>query len=61
MRERRNNLKPFSIIGLKFLDKNDIPSKKTYEYYLDEEMTNYFKSFHLISTSFTIVNEKGYN
>lgn len=61
MRERRNNLKPFSIIGLKFLDKNGIPSKKTYEYYLDEEMTNYFKSFHLNSTSFTIVNENGYN
>ena len=61
MRERRNNLKPFSIIGLKFLDKNDIPSKKTYEYYLDEEMTDYFKSFHLNSTSFTIVNENGYN
>ena len=61
MRERRNNLKPFSIIGLKFLDKNGIPSKKTYEYYLDEEMTDYFKSFHLNSTSFRIVNEKGYN
>ena len=61
MRERRNNLKPFSIIGLKFLDKNGIPSKKTYEYYLDEEMTDYFKSFHLNSTSFVIVNENGYN
>ena len=54
-------MKPFSIIGLKFLDKNDIPSKKTYEYYLDEEMTDYFKSFHLNSTSFVIVNENGYN
>lgn len=54
-------MKPFSVIGLKFLDKNGIPSKKTYEYYLDEEMTDYFKSFHLISTSFTIVNENGYN
>ena len=62
MRERRNNLKPFSIIGLKFLDKNGIPSKKTYEYYLDRRMTDYFKSFfYLNSTSFVIVNENGYN
>lgn len=62
MRERsKYALKPFSIIGLKFLDKIDIPSKKTYEYYLDEEMTDYFKSFNLNSTSFVIVNEKGYN
>ena len=62
MRERRNNLKPFSIIGLKFLDKNGIPSKKTYEYYLDERMTDYFKSFfYLNRTSFVIVNENGYN
>lgn len=61
MKERRNSLKPFSIIGLKFLDKNGIPSKKTYEYYLDEKMTDYFKSFYLYSTSFTIVNENGYN
>lgn len=62
MRERsKYDLKPFSIIDLKFLDKIDIPSKKTYEYYLDEEMTNYFKSFNLNSTSFVIVNEKGYN
>ena len=63
MRERRNNLKPFSIIGLKFLDKNGIPSKKTYDYYLDEKMSDYFKLYgnSLSSTSFMIVNEKGYN
>ena len=56
-------MKPFSIIGLKFLDKNGIPSKKTYEYYLDEKMTDYFKSYghSLSSTSFIIENENGYN
>ena len=56
-------MKPFSIIGLKFLDKNGLPSKKTYEYYLDEKMTDYFKSFGLSLDfiSFTIVNENGDN
>ena len=55
-------MKPFSIIGLKFLDKNGIPSKKTYEYYLDERMTDYFKTFFYLNyTSFVIVNENGYN
>lgn len=55
-------MKPFCIIGLKFLDKNGIPSKKTYDYYLDERMSDYFKSFfYLKNTSFVIVNENGYN
>lgn len=56
-------MKPFSIIGLKFLNKNGIPSKKTYDYYLDEKMTDYFKSYghSLSSTTFMIVNENGYN
>ena len=56
-------MKPFSIIGLKFLDKNGVPSKKTYEYYLDEKMTDYFKSFGLglDFISFTIVNENSDN
>lgn len=64
MRERRNILKPFSIIGLKFLDKNGELSKKTYEYLMSEELSNKFRSTYANSIgdySYLILNENAYN
>ena len=64
MKERRINLKPFSIIGLRFLDKNGVPSRKTYKYYLDEFLSNWlftFPSYSIESSAFKIINERGYD
>lgn len=57
-------MKPFSIIGLKFLDKNGELSRKTYEYLMTEELSNKFRSTYKNSIgdySYLILNENAYN
>lgn len=65
MKERsKYDLKPFSIIGLKFLDKQNLPSGKTYEYFMDEKLTDWFfsiRSSDLSAFTYQIVNENDYN
>ena len=62
--KRRKKMKPFSVIGLKFLDKNGKLSKNTYEYLMTEELSNKFYSTYKDSIGdniYLILNENDYN